>query len=132
MFKTQLAFTIVPAAVDQRVPRLPVGGDRGSAYSSVLIADVVGLLHDGGALGTRVADAAVDVGVDPALEHEPDGAGPQDVGVIPARTLDEPRWLVIGQIEGKHWSVVVTYRGERVRITSARRSRKEETTLYEG
>ena len=28
---------------------------------------------------------------------------------IPARTEDEPRWLVVGQIDGKHWSVVVTY-----------------------
>ena len=51
---------------------------------------------------------------------------------IPARTADEPRWLVIGQIAGRHWSVVVTYREERVRIISARRSRKEETALYEG
>jgi uncharacterized protein len=51
---------------------------------------------------------------------------------IPARTADEPRWLVIGQIDGKHWSVVVTYRGQRVRIISARRSQKEEVALYEG
>lgn len=51
---------------------------------------------------------------------------------IPARTADEPRWLVIGQIAGKHWSAVVTYREHRVRIISARRSRKEETALYEG
>jgi uncharacterized protein len=51
---------------------------------------------------------------------------------IPARTTDEPRWLVVGQIDGKHWSVVVTYRGDRVRIISARRSRKEEVALYEG
>ena len=51
---------------------------------------------------------------------------------IPARTADEPRWLVIGQIDGKHWSVVVTYREDRVRIISARRSRKEEVELYEG
>ncbi len=51
---------------------------------------------------------------------------------IPARTADEPRWLVIGQIDGKHWSVVVTYRGQRIRIISARRSRKEEVALYEG
>ena len=50
---------------------------------------------------------------------------------IPARIEDEPRWLVVGQIEGKHWSVV-TYRGPRVRIISARRSRKEEVALYEG
>jgi len=51
---------------------------------------------------------------------------------IPARTVDEARWPVIGQIGGKHWSVVVTYREQRVRIISARRSRKEEVALYEG
>ena len=51
---------------------------------------------------------------------------------IPARTVDEPRWLVIGQLEGRHWSVVVTYREDRVRIISARRSRDEEVALYEG
>ncbi len=33
---------------------------------------------------------------------------------IRARTTDEPRWLVVGQIDGKHWSVVVTYREQRV------------------
>ena len=49
---------------------------------------------------------------------------------IPARTTDEPRWLVVGQMDGKHWSVVVTYRGSQVRIISARRSRKEEVALY--
>jgi uncharacterized DUF497 family protein len=51
---------------------------------------------------------------------------------IPARTTDEPRWLVVGQMDGKHWSVAVTYRGSQVRIISARRSRKEEVALYEG
>jgi uncharacterized DUF497 family protein len=51
---------------------------------------------------------------------------------IPARTVDEPRWLVIGQIAARHWSAAVTYREQRVRIISARRSREEETTLYEG
>jgi uncharacterized protein len=51
---------------------------------------------------------------------------------IPARTADEPRWLVVGQINGKHWSVVVTYREQRIRVISARRSRTEEVALYEG
>lgn len=51
---------------------------------------------------------------------------------VPARTIDEPRWLVIGRIDGKYWSVVVTYRDEQTRIISARRSRKEEVALYEG
>ena len=50
---------------------------------------------------------------------------------IPARTEDEPRYLLIGKIEGKYWSAVVTYRKERIRIISVRRSRKEEVELYE-
>ena len=51
---------------------------------------------------------------------------------IPARTTDEARFPVIGMIDGKHWSVVLTYRQGRARIISARRSRKEEVALYEG
>ena len=51
---------------------------------------------------------------------------------VPARTVDEPRWLVVGQIDGKHWSAVVTYRQDRVRIISVRRSRDEEVAIYEG
>jgi uncharacterized protein len=51
---------------------------------------------------------------------------------IPARTIDEPRFLVIGQIAGKHWSAVITYRDERTRMISVRRSRPEEVELYEG
>lgn len=50
---------------------------------------------------------------------------------IPARNLDEPRFLVIGKIKGRHWSAVITYRGENVRIISVRRSRDEEIELYE-
>lgn len=50
---------------------------------------------------------------------------------IPARTADEPRWLVIGQINGKHWSAVVTYREGKTRIISVRRSRDEEAAIYE-
>ena len=50
---------------------------------------------------------------------------------IPAKPMDEPRSLVIGMISGNHWSGVITYRGNRIRIISVRRSRKEEVTLYE-
>lgn len=50
---------------------------------------------------------------------------------IPVTTTDEPRYLVIGKINGKHWSGVITYRGESVRIISLRRSRKEEIDIYE-
>ena len=54
-----------------------------------------------------------------------------DLVEIPARTTDEPRFLVVGKIGGKHWSGVITYRGEFVRIISVRRSRSEEVTIYE-
>ena len=50
---------------------------------------------------------------------------------IPAKNLDEPRFLVIGKIKGKYWSAVITYRGENTRIISVRRSRDEEIELYE-
>ena len=51
---------------------------------------------------------------------------------IPVKTDDELRFLVIGKISGKHWSGVITYRGEKIRIISVRRSRKEEVDIYEG
>lgn len=54
-----------------------------------------------------------------------------DLLEIPARTTDETRFLIIGLIEGRHWSAVVTYRNESVRIISVRRSRDEEVVLYE-
>jgi uncharacterized DUF497 family protein len=50
---------------------------------------------------------------------------------IPAKTEDEPRYLVIGLINGRHWSAVVTYRGTHIRLISVRRSRTEEVALYE-
>ena len=50
---------------------------------------------------------------------------------IPARTTVEPRFLIIGKIGNKHWSAVVTYRQDQVRIISVRRSRKEEVEIYE-
>ena len=50
---------------------------------------------------------------------------------IPSRTQDEPRFVVIGKIDSKHWSGVITYRDQNIRIISVRRSRIKEVTLYE-
>ena len=50
---------------------------------------------------------------------------------IPARTTDEPRWLLIGKIDDKHWSAVITRRADNVRLISVRRSRDEEVAIYE-
>ena len=50
---------------------------------------------------------------------------------IPLKMSEEPRFLVIGLIESKMWSGIITYRGEFIRIISVRRARKEEIALYE-
>ena len=50
---------------------------------------------------------------------------------IQAKTIGETRYLVIGKIKGKHWSGVITYRNNRIRIISVRRSRTEEVKAYE-
>ena len=55
-----------------------------------------------------------------------------DLLEIPARTTDEQRFLVIGKIAVKHWSGVITYRGENIRIIFVRRARDEEIAIYEG
>ena len=50
---------------------------------------------------------------------------------IPLKTSDEERFLVIGRISEKFWSAIITYRSEKVRLISVRRSRKEEVDIYE-
>jgi uncharacterized DUF497 family protein len=54
-----------------------------------------------------------------------------DLIVVPARTSDESRYLVVGRIGETHWSGVITYREDRIRIISVRRSRDEEIEIYE-
>ena len=68
----------------------------------------------------------IDFGGAQALWEDP------DLIEIPARTTDEPRFLVVGRIGDRHWSGIVTYREDRMRIISVRRSREEEMELYEG
>lgn len=50
---------------------------------------------------------------------------------IPARTSDEQRYLIVGMIEEKYWSAVITHREDKIRIISVRRSREEEVAFYE-
>ncbi len=50
---------------------------------------------------------------------------------IPLNTVDEARFMVIGIIDGKVWSGIITYRDESIRIISVRRSGKEEIAIYE-
>ena len=51
---------------------------------------------------------------------------------IPAKDVDEPRFMVIAKIDGKHWSAIITYRDDKIRIISVRRSHDEEIEIYEG
>lgn len=49
---------------------------------------------------------------------------------IEARTLDEPRFMIIGQLNAKSYSCIYTIRGEAIRLISARRSCKSEEKIY--
>lgn len=55
----------------------------------------------------------------------------QDLLEVRAKSDDEPRYLVIGLLGGQYWSAVITYRSEKIRLISVRRSRKREVELYE-
>lgn len=44
---------------------------------------------------------------------------------------DEERYVNIGKIQNKFFTVVVTYREDKIRIISARRSRQKEIEIYE-
>lgn len=50
---------------------------------------------------------------------------------IPARNIDEPRFLVIGKIAEKHWSAIITYRYGNIRLISVRHARQKEIDIYE-
>lgn len=50
---------------------------------------------------------------------------------IQAKSETEPRFALIGRMEGRCWSVFFTERGSKTRIISARRSRPNEEELYE-
>jgi hypothetical protein len=48
-----------------------------------------------------------------------------------AQVVNEVRYLVIGRIADRHWTAIITRRGDAIRIISVRRARKEEVGYYE-
>jgi len=51
--------------------------------------------------------------------------------VLPAKRSNiEIRYMVVGMLNKKMYSVVITFRGDKIRIISARRSRANEIDLY--
>ena len=72
----------------------------------------------------NLAKHGIDFVEAPAIWADPDRLE------IPARSLDESRVQVIGQIGLVVWSAFVTNRAGRVRIISVRRARHEEEAAY--
>jgi uncharacterized DUF497 family protein len=55
-----------------------------------------------------------------------------DLLEVPAKNVrDEDRYLLIGKIDNKYWSAIVTYQNNSVRIIFVRRSRDKEISYYE-
>ena len=50
---------------------------------------------------------------------------------VDARSHDEVRYGIVGQIEGKFWVGYFTLRQKKIRIISVRRARKAEIQFYE-
>jgi uncharacterized DUF497 family protein len=51
--------------------------------------------------------------------------------IFRARQVVGQRWVAVGCIGEKYWSAIFTYRSEKIRIISVRRSRPREVALYE-
>ena len=51
---------------------------------------------------------------------------------VPAVSEDEPRYALVARFRKKVWVAFCTERGEKIRLISVRRARKEEEALYEG
>ncbi len=52
--------------------------------------------------------------------------------VIPARTIDESRYLLIAMLGKSTWSAIYTIRDNNIRIISVRKARENEKEIYFG
>ena len=50
---------------------------------------------------------------------------------VPARSDGEPRFGVVGLVDGSHWTAFFTLRHDNVRLISVRRSRPSEVRRYD-
>lgn len=50
--------------------------------------------------------------------------------IIPAKTSGEQRLLLVAKLNRTVWSAIYTYRNDKIRIISVRKSRKNEKELY--
>jgi len=49
---------------------------------------------------------------------------------IPARWIDEARFLIIAKLDTEIWSAIYTLRNKRIRIISVRKARENEKEIY--
>ena len=49
---------------------------------------------------------------------------------LKAKNAAEKRYLILGTINRRHWSAVITYRGMTMRLISVRRSTPQEVAAY--
>jgi len=56
---------------------------------------------------------------------------PYSFEISSLQSEDEDRFLVLGQINSKNYTAIITYRDTNIRIISVRRSREKESKLYE-
>lgn len=49
----------------------------------------------------------------------------------PANSQNEERYVVVASIQNTIWAAIITFRGSKIRIISARRARSEEVQVYE-
>lgn len=59
------------------------------------------------------------------------GSTPPVTLTAPNPGNDDVRHIVLGMIDGRHWTAITTKRGKRIRIISVRRSRKNEEAYHE-
>ena len=63
-----------------------------------------------------------------AAQHIFDDEG---LAIIDGTSKTEARYIAIGRLHGKLWTVVYTWRNVKIRLISARRARKSEVWAYE-
>lgn len=56
---------------------------------------------------------------------------PYSFEISSPQSEDEERYLILGCIQSKLFTAIITYREDKIRIISVRRSREKEIKLYE-
>lgn len=77
---------------------------------------------------SRINKSKHSIGFDEAQELWED---PYSFELPSSQSEGEERFLVLGQINAKNYTAIITYRDTNIRIISVRRSREKEIKFYE-